>query len=56
MVGMAPVTSRIKGQWLRYIMRVSENNIVKPVMEWKPRGKIPQGRPRKCESMQSQKI
>jgi len=47
---LAPVTSFIKGQWIQWlgrIMRRGENEAVRVALEWKPKGKIPRGRPRK---------
>jgi len=50
MLELAPVTSFIKGQriqWLGHIMRRGEDETVRVVLEWKPQGKSPRGRPRK---------
>jgi len=49
-LGIAPVTSYIKGQriqWLSRMVRRSKEEIIRAVMEWKPEGKRPRGRPRK---------
>ncbi|KAL4112236.1 hypothetical protein QTP88_016061 [Uroleucon formosanum] len=47
---MASIVSFIKGQriqWLGHMWRRSEHNINRVVLEWKPTGKRPRGRPRK---------
>lgn len=47
---LAPVTSFIIGQqiqWLGNVMRRSEEETVRKVLEWRPTGKRPRGRPRK---------
>ena len=47
---LAPVTSFISGQriqWLGHVMRRNEEETVRTVLEWKPTGKRPRGRPRK---------
>jgi hypothetical protein len=49
-LGLAPVTSYIKGQrlqWFGHIMRRSEEETIRAVIEWQPKGKRPRGRPRK---------
>ncbi|KAL4091440.1 hypothetical protein QTP88_026132 [Uroleucon formosanum] len=49
-LGLAPVTSYIKGQrlqWFGHIMRRSEEETIRAVIEWQPEGKRPRGRPRK---------
>lgn len=49
-LGLAPVTNYLKGQkiqWLDYIMRRSKEETIRGVMEWKPEGERPRGRPRK---------
>jgi len=43
-LGLAPVTSYIKRrrlQWFGHIMRRSEEEIIRAVIEWQPEGKIP---------------
>jgi len=47
---IAPAVSFINGQriqWLGHMKRRSEDDISRVVLEWKPTGKRPQGRPRK---------
>lgn len=57
MIGVAPVTSWIKGQRQSLgHMRREENNIVKSVMEWNPLGKRPGDDLGKGGSIQSKKI
>lgn len=49
-LGLAPVTSYMKGQrlqWLGHIMRRSEEETIRAVIEWQPEGKRPRGRQRK---------
>ena len=47
---MASVVSFMKGQriqWLGHMWRRSEDDINRVILEWKPTGKRPRGRPRK---------
>jgi len=47
---MAPVIRFVRGQrieWLRHAMRRSEDDISRTILNWKPMGKRPRGRPRK---------
>jgi len=47
MLGLAPVTSFIKGQriqWLSHIMRSQENEVVRVALEWRPQGTRPRKR------------
>lgn len=47
---MAPVISFVRGQriqWLDHAMWRSENDISRTILNWKPLGKRPRGRPRK---------
>jgi ribosomal 50S subunit-associated protein YjgA (DUF615 family) len=47
---LAPVTKYIKGQrlqWFGHIMRRSEEETIRAVIEWQPEGKRPRGRLRK---------
>ncbi|KAE9523129.1 hypothetical protein AGLY_016470 [Aphis glycines] len=49
-LGIASVISFIRGQriqWLGYAMRRSEDDISRTILNWKPMGKRPRGRPRK---------
>ncbi|KAL4131010.1 hypothetical protein QTP88_008370 [Uroleucon formosanum] len=49
-LGLAPVTSYIKGQrlqWFGHIMRKNKEETIRAVIEWKPEMKRPRGRPRK---------
>jgi len=49
-LGLAPVSSYISGQqiqWLGHIMHRNEKEMVRAVLEWKPTGKRPRGRPKK---------
>jgi len=49
-LGLAPVTIYIRRQrlqWFGHIMRRSEGETIRAVIEWKPEGKRPRGRPRK---------
>lgn len=49
-MGLAPVGSFISGQriqWLGHLMRRNEEDAVRVVLEWRPTGKRPRGRPRK---------
>jgi len=46
---LASVTSFISGQriqWLGHVMRRNEEETVRTVLEWRPTGKRPRGRPR----------
>jgi hypothetical protein len=47
---LIPVTSFISGQriqWLGHVMRRNEEETVRTMLEWRPMGKRPRGRPRK---------
>lgn len=49
-LGLAPVHSFISGQqiqWLGHVMRRNEKETVRAMLEWRPIGKRPRGRPRK---------
>jgi len=49
-LGIVPVTCYIKGQriqWLSHIMRRNKQEIIRAVIDWKPEGKRPRGRPKK---------
>ncbi|KAL4090626.1 hypothetical protein QTP88_025425 [Uroleucon formosanum] len=49
-LGMALVISFVRGQriqWLEYGMRRNEDDISRTILNWKPMGKRPRGRPRK---------
>lgn len=47
---MVTINGLIKGQWIQWLRHVMKRNIdalTKIVLNWKPEGKKPRGRPRK---------
>jgi len=49
-LGIASAISFIRGQrtqWLGHVIRRSEDDISRTILNWKPMGKRPRGRPRK---------